>query len=571
MTRHLLRLLQLLIILLVIPGDMFGGALPYAESSIDYEVFRREAPRQSLEQLVRHAWEAIQEERYDAAAAYYSVAASRYDPSLSKRDIRRCALASVNMGYIWLAWRMNAAEAYPWLMKAKQIATTHGLRDVESAVISNLGQIYFDYNNIPKANALVREAFERVMADHDDHYYGRALIDYATVALHDGGRTIPDSLVTCMSGYQLPADAPLAEYAPCMAEALRLLRSGSPLEGARILQNATPLLRLDSDSQRYSVQHYLCVGLLWMAGSDFKRAATALAEGVAIAREMEYFNLVEKGYGYLEECTRHTGSPSEVERYHREVLQIRDSLFNASRFEAVKDLQIADRLASLNRSVREATARAESQRRRIWISSGVALLFAVVIIWIYVKHRRLREAYREIYKRNMELSERPLLVIDSHDAAPTPLPGGEVSSDSGESPLESAAPSEDEEDAAARRQLMHRVRTLMEEKREIFDPDFSIERMARLLDTREKILSQTINRATGKNFSTLLCEYRIREACRLLADPEVMLHTTMEGVAERVGYRSRTYFSTVFKSVIGLTPSQFVRQAREAARHSERK
>ena len=113
---------------------------------------------------------------------------------------------------------------------------------------------------------------------------------------------------------------------------------------------------------------------------------------------------------------------------------------------------------------------------------------------------------------------------------------------------------------------MSRIRILMETDREIYNPDFSIERLAEMLGSREKLISQTINTLTGHNYNALLGEYRIREACRLLADPETLRSATMENVAEKVGYRSRTYFSTIFKNVTGLTPTQFVKQAREAAK-----
>ncbi|MDE7080107.1 MAG: AraC family transcriptional regulator [Muribaculaceae bacterium] len=557
MDRILTYISPFFIILLFTVTSAHGAALPYIEQTINYDDFLNEAPSMKLEQLVRHAWEEIQQEHYDAAAAYYYVAASRYDPALPPRDIRRCALANVNMGYIWLAWRMNAAEAYPWLMKAQAIATRHNLRDIESAVISNLGQIYFDYNNIPKGCQLLRESFQRVMADSDHHYFGRALIDYAYASLHYGAHSIPDSLIDEMTRYRIDADAPLAAYAPRLIEALRLLRQGRPEQGAATLEDATPLLRLDSDTQRYTALQHLCVGLMWMAADEWHKGATAIEKGVEIAREMEYFNLLEKSYGYLEECTRHTGTPQEVRQYHLEMLQIRDSLFNASRFEAFKDMQISDRLASLNRDIHEASTRAEKQQRRIFIALGISVMLIATIVMMYIKHQRLRDAYREIYKRNLQLSTHPLL----------PLPP--VTGNDPASPTEGNPPGSADTGAAhpdtipqADHDLMLRVRTLLEQQREIFNPDFSVDTMARMLDIREKTLSQTINRVTGKNFNTLLSEYRIREACRLLADTDTMRSATIESVAESVGYRSRTYFSSVFKNIVGMPPSQFIRQAR---------
>lgn len=50
----------------------------------------------------------------------------------------------------------------------------------------------------------------------------------------------------------------------------------------------------------------------------------------------------------------------------------------------------------------------------------------------------------------------------------------------------------------------------------------------------------------------------------MLADTEAMRTMTIETVAEKAGYRSRTHFSKVFKTVTGLTPAQFSKQTRMA-------
>ena len=555
---------RLLIALLLIAAAFRSGSGLHAytvDRQMDYSQFNRQCNGKSIKYLTDHAWKAVMRERYDSAAAYYSVAASRYSASLSDSDIYRCAIANVNIAYIWLSWRMNAAEAYPWLMKAQKIAELHGLRDVQSAVISNLGEIYFDYNNLPKARAYLLKAFEMVCHDKDDHYYGRSMVDYLTVAFYDDPVQISDSTISMICDYRINPDAPLAEYTVRMARTLRHFGNGELYEAALILDEATPLMRLTSDSKRYLAQHYLCLGRLWMMAREYTRASQALRSAVDISKREGMFNLLEKGYSLLEECARHNGDSELEDLYRHDGLHIRDSLFNASRFEQVKDLEMADQLSSLNESVRHASEKAESQRKRILLTSAFSIILIIVTIWIYIKHRHLREAYREIFKRNMELSEKFRPTV-SHRPINAAEPPGAEPDQSGSPPLRSATPEEDEE----MQTLMSRIRILMETDREIYNPDFSIERLAEMLGSREKLISQTINTLTGHNYNALLGEYRIREACRLLADPETLRSATMENVAEKVGYRSRTYFSTIFKNVTGLTPTQFVKQAREAAK-----
>lgn len=98
---------------------------------------------QSSRTLIDRAWGAVKNERYDSALVYYTIVASRYKENSPHEEVVMSATASVNVGYIWLAWRMNGTEAYPWLMNARDIAKRHKLPEVEIGVNSNLGQMIY--------------------------------------------------------------------------------------------------------------------------------------------------------------------------------------------------------------------------------------------------------------------------------------------------------------------------------------------------------------------------------------------------------------------------------------------
>ncbi len=140
----------------------------------------------------------------------FHVAASLYSESLSERDIRRCAIANANLAYIRLAEHSSAAEAYPWLMKAKELASRHGMKDIETNITSSLGHIHFDYNNFSKASELLKKVLLEVTEQRTDEYYGMAMADFVAAAMFDGGKTLdretalkmreaPDRLRKCRS------------------------------------------------------------------------------------------------------------------------------------------------------------------------------------------------------------------------------------------------------------------------------------------------------------------------------------------------------------------------------------
>ena len=69
-------------------------------------------------------------------------------------------------------------------------------------------------------------------------------------------------------------------------------------------------------------------------------------------------------------------------------------------------------------------------------------------------------------------------------------------------------------------------------------------------------LSQTINELLGQSFSDFVNSYRIEEAKRKLVDPACK-HLSVLGIAEEVGFNSKSSFNSVFKKHTAMTPSEF--------------
>ncbi|MBN2681993.1 MAG: tetratricopeptide repeat protein [Bacteroidales bacterium] len=106
--------------------------------------------------------------------------------------------------------------------------------------------------------------------------------------------------------------------------------------------------------------------------------------------------------------------------------------------------------------------------------------------------------------------------------------------------------------------LKNEILVLMEEEKFYLNKNFSIEEMARVLETNRQYVSQIINEKFGKNFNNFINEYRIKEARRLLANDTKNIYT-IEGIAQEVGFNSRTSFISAFKKYTGVTPSFFKR------------
>jgi len=69
-------------------------------------------------------------------------------------------------------------------------------------------------------------------------------------------------------------------------------------------------------------------------------------------------------------------------------------------------------------------------------------------------------------------------------------------------------------------------------------------------------ISQVINEKLNQSFFDFIATYRIREAEKILLDPD-QNHLTVEEIAEEVGYISKSAFNKTFKRITGKTPSAY--------------
>lgn len=103
---------------------------------------------------------------------------------------------------------------------------------------------------------------------------------------------------------------------------------------------------------------------------------------------------------------------------------------------------------------------------------------------------------------------------------------------------------------------LDRLVTFMENEKPFTDGDLTIQKLAEKLSIPANHLSQTINERLGQTFSDFVNSYRVEAAKRKLLDP-AFRHLSVLGIAEEVGFSSKSSFNSVFKKHTNMTPSEF--------------
>jgi AraC-like DNA-binding protein len=106
---------------------------------------------------------------------------------------------------------------------------------------------------------------------------------------------------------------------------------------------------------------------------------------------------------------------------------------------------------------------------------------------------------------------------------------------------------------------LDRLVNFMEKEKPFTDGDLTIQKLAEKLSIPANHLSQTINERLGQTFSDFVNSYRVEAAKRKLLDP-AFRHLSVLGIAEEVGFNSKSSFNSVFKKHTNMTPSEFRNQ-----------
>ena len=86
-----------------------------------------------------------------------------------------------------------------------------------------------------------------------------------------------------------------------------------------------------------------------------------------------------------------------------------------------------------------------------------------------------------------------------------------------------------------------------------------MDRLAKLADLTYPEVSTLINSVLKKNFYSFVNDYRIREAQRILSDPNYSKKYTIETISKNVGFKTRSAFYNAFKEITGVAPKFYLK------------
>lgn len=113
--------------------------------------------------------------------------------------------------------------------------------------------------------------------------------------------------------------------------------------------------------------------------------------------------------------------------------------------------------------------------------------------------------------------------------------------------------------------LSARLTSLMEDDKLYLDNELTLPMVAEKLGISIHEASFLVNETAKENFYTYINKYRVEEAKKLLASAK-MEELNILGIAFASGFNSKTTFNTTFKKIVGISPSQYSKQQKNAGK-----
>ncbi len=115
--------------------------------------------------------------------------------------------------------------------------------------------------------------------------------------------------------------------------------------------------------------------------------------------------------------------------------------------------------------------------------------------------------------------------------------------------------------------LQNKIEQLFQDEKIYREEGLTIAKLAEKLNEKEYIIRKVINQQMNyKNFNDFLNQYRIKDACEILSDPEKVKTTILE-ISYEVGFKSLAPFNRAFKTITEKTPTEFRKEKSEKWSH----
>ena len=457
--------------------------------------------------------------------------------SAGREDMELCVRALNNAGCVYKYFYYDYPQAYEYFNRAYDLCREIGYDSFLPVILVNLGDLLSDYGVTYHSEGVRKEA-ENIFNDCFEESIKNKDWELLTTSFFNLSNLRYDldlSKYSAIFSKEIPADTPDIGFVRLQYAGVKNLQEGRYAEARECFERQLAAINTPWEASRDTICAYFNIAETYKRENDFDRQAGYLRLALDKADQADIIDMEADISRQLADCYRQLGDSTLYYRYHALYLEKREEMHNA-RLANIGELKYISDLRKEEARAREVTIR-NRYLRMITLSLGIVLLVigpSLTVIW---RNNRTLKA------RNRSLFEKYQLLLDSETAPKeTKYAGSSL-------------------DEARKEQLISRIREVMANPECVCREDFTSKELAQMVDSNTTYVSQVINEKYGLSFSTLLGNSRVKIVCHRISEGPEYDRLTIEGIANCVGFKSRTAFINAFKREVGLTPSQYIKMA----------
>jgi len=274
---------------------------------------------------------------------------------------------------------------------------------------------------------------------------------------------------------------------------------------------------------------------------DYQKSTENLNQGLELIQNKSYDALKNRIYDDLSKNYLALKNEELYQKYYSIYKEQTDKL-DKNKKEAIRNLvKLNDQYE--NQRIEDSH---KNFSTNVLIISLICLIGILAAIFISISEKRKTKSIQkriDFYSKQQEfikkIEEREVVKADKSDA--------EIS----KKPL--VISKEKEADILARLEEF-------EKSENFLSKEMSLAVLAGQLETNTKYLSEVINKYKEKNYNNYINELRINYIAYLLKTDSAYLNYKVSYLAEKAGFSSHSAFTTVFKSVTGISPNTYIQQ-----------
>jgi AraC-like DNA-binding protein len=286
------------------------------------------------------------------------------------------------------------------------------------------------------------------------------------------------------------------------------------------------------------------ISTVYSESGNYPKAVEYSLQALQVAEQYKLisasFDILPVLAGYYSSMDDHENAFYYLNRYNR--LKESDMIRNQRQVQEAYEKDIRDKEKELfqkEQTIKD--AQISQQRFLIYFSLFGFLIFVGLFAVILLRNRQLNQSYQHLFDNSVELikKDKELQEIKKKEKYATSLLSDETNS-----------------------LLYDNLLKLVEQEKMYMNNKLTIEDVAKKLNTNRTYLSQIINEKTNSNFNNFINKYRVQEAQICLLNDEIKSYN-IEGIAQSVGFSSKSTFNGAFKKFTGLTPSEYIQMKKE--------